>query len=74
MLAVALAAVRVEAARETMLASRPLDQTLLHAAIRSADLLLRHLSDTAVLVGSLGDVEREPTPAFPGAIGLEAAG
>jgi hypothetical protein len=74
MLAVALAAVRVEAARETMLASRPLDPALLHAAIRSADLLLHHLSDTAALVKSLGVVEREPAQDFPGAIGLEAAG
>jgi hypothetical protein len=74
MLAVALAVVRVEAARETSLASRPLDEALLHAAIRSADLLLCHLSDTAVLVASLGLVERAPAQAFTGAIGLEAAG
>ena len=74
MLAVALAVVRVEAARETMIASRPLDEAQLHAAIRSADLLLCHLSDTTMLVRSLGVVEREPTPAFPGVFGLEAAG
>jgi hypothetical protein len=74
MLAVALAAVRIEAAREALDASRPLDDTLLHAAIRSADLLLHHLSDTAALVKSLGVVERQPAQDFPGAIGLEAAG
>ncbi len=74
MLAVALAAVRVEAARETMTGARPLDDTLLHAAIRSADLLLQHLSDTAVLVRCLAGVERATAQAFPGAIGLEAAG
>ena len=74
MLAVALAAVRIEAAREALGASRPLDDTLLHAAIRSADLLLQHLSDTAALVKSLGVVERELAVDFPGAIGLEAAG
>ena len=74
MLAVALAAVRVEAAREASRALRPLDDEMLHAAIRSADLLLCHLSDTAVLVGSLGLVERVPAQAFTGAIGLEAAG
>jgi len=72
MLAVALAAVRIEAARETLAASRPLDEALLHAAIRSSDLLLHHLSDAAVLVRGLGGVEREPARAFPGAIGLEA--
>lgn len=72
MLAVALAAVRVEAAREASLALRPLDDAMLHAAIRSADLLLHHLSDAAALVGSLADVEQGPAQAFPGAIGLEA--
>jgi len=74
MLAIALAAVRVEAARETALASRPLDEPLLHTAIRSADLLLHHLSDTAVLVRSLAGVERGPTRAFLDALGLETAG
>jgi hypothetical protein len=57
-----------------MIASRPLDEAQLHAAIRSADLLLCHLSDTTMLVRSLGVVEREPTPAYPGVFGLEAAG
>jgi len=74
MLAISLAAVRVEAARETALASRPLDEPLLHTAIRSADLLLHHLSDTAVLVRSLAGVERGPTRAFLDALGLETAG
>jgi len=74
MLAVALAAVRVEAARETTLAARPLDEQLLHAAIRSTDLLLHHLSDTAVLARSLGGVEQGPARAFLDALGLEPAG
>jgi hypothetical protein len=74
MLAIALAAVRVEAARETTLAARPLDKPLLHTAIRSADLLLHHLSDTAVLVRSLAGVEEGPTRAFLDALGLETAG
>jgi hypothetical protein len=74
MLAVALATVRIEAVRETARASRPLDPVLLHAAIRSADLLLRHLSDTPGLVKSLAGVERAATSAFLDAIGLEAAG
>lgn len=71
MLAVALAAVRVEAARHASLARRPLDDEMLHAAIRSADLLLHHLSDAAALVGSLAGVERGPAQAFLRAIGLE---
>jgi hypothetical protein len=74
MLAVALAAVRVGAARETALAQRPLDEPLLHAAIRSADLLLHHLSDTAVLARSLGGVEQGPARAFLDALELEPAG
>ena len=55
-------------------ASRPLDPALLHAAIRSADLLLHHLSDAPGLVKSLAGVERGTTSAFLDAIGLEAAG
>ena len=74
MLAVALAAVRIEAVRETARASRPLDPALLHAAIRSADLLLHHLSDAPGLVKSLAGVERGPASAFLDAIGIEAAG
>jgi len=74
MLAVALAAVRIEAVRETARALRPLDPALLHAAIRSADLLLHHLSDAHGLVRSLAGVERGPASAFLDAIGIEAAG
>jgi hypothetical protein len=74
MLAMALAAVRVEAARETGRVSRPLDEPLLHAAIRSADLLLHHLSDTAALVRSLARMEQGSLPAFLEALGLEVAG
>ena len=55
-------------------ASRPLDPALLHAAIRSADLLLHHRSDAPGLVKSLAGVERGTTSAFLDAIGLEAAG
>jgi hypothetical protein len=73
MLAVALAVVRIEAARESAQASRPLDDVLLRAAIRSSDLLLYHLSDTPRLVRSLAGIEAGPAPAFLGAIGLEAA-
>ncbi|HSP92129.1 MAG TPA: hypothetical protein VLN08_14540 [Vicinamibacterales bacterium] len=72
MLAVALAAVRVEAAREAALARRPLDDEMLHAAIRSADLLLHHLSDAAALVGRFAGVEQGPAQAFRRAIGIEA--
>jgi hypothetical protein len=74
MLAIALAAVRVEATRETGRVSRPLDEPLLLAAIRSADLLLHHLSDTAALVRSLARVEQGGLAAFLDALGLEAAG
>ena len=74
MLAMALAVVRVEAVREAMQASRPLDEPLLHAAIRSADLLLHHLSDAPGLAQSLAGVEQGPSPAFLGAMGLETAG
>jgi hypothetical protein len=74
MLAIALAVVRIEAARETARASQLLDAPLLHAAIRSADLLLHHLSDGPGLVKSLAGVERGPTSAFLAAVGLEAAG
>jgi hypothetical protein len=72
-LAVALAAVRIEAIRETSLARRPLDDPLLLAAIRSADLLLHHLSDPAALVRDLAGVERGTLPDFLAAIGLEPA-
>jgi hypothetical protein len=73
MLAVALAAVRVEAVRAAAQASRPLDDALLHAAVRSADLLLHHLSTPAVLVRSLAFVEQVPPSAWLRSIGLEAA-
>jgi len=72
MLSVALAAVRVEAIRETSRASQPLDAPLLHAAFRSADLLLHHLSDAAVLVRRLASVEQGPFPAALAFMGLEA--
>jgi hypothetical protein len=73
MLAIALAAVRIEAVREASRASRPLDERLLHGAIRSADLLLHHLSDLPALVKSLAGVEHSSSPAFLAGIGLEAA-
>jgi hypothetical protein len=71
MLAMALAVVRVEAVRESARAGR-LDDARLHAAIRSADLLLYHLADTQALVKSQAAVEQGTTSVFLGAIGLEA--
>jgi hypothetical protein len=73
-LAVALAAVRIEAGRQAALARRPLDDGMLLAAIRQADRLLHHLSDAPALVKSLAGVERGATSAFLDAIGLEVAG
>ena len=73
-LAVALAAVRVEASRAAAGAARPLDEDLLLAAIRAADSLLHHLADTPTLVSRLAAVEQGPEHAFLSAIGLEAAG
>jgi hypothetical protein len=72
MLAVALAAVRVEASREALRSDRPLNASLLHAAIGKADLLLNHLSDAAALVRSQGGVEFARAAAWFDAIGLEA--
>ena len=72
MLAMALAAVRVEASREALRSDRPLDDSLLHAAIRKADLLLNHLSEAAALVRSQGGVEYARAAAWFDAIGLEA--
>jgi Fe-S-cluster containining protein len=71
-LAVALAAVRVEAVREATHAARPLDIRMLHAAIRSADLLLHHLSDPAMLVKGLAGAERGSFPDSLAFMGLEA--
>lgn len=73
MLAVALAAVRIETVRQAAGASRPLDEPLLHAAIRSADLLLQHLSDLDSLVSRLAAIESLATPAYFDALGLEEA-
>jgi hypothetical protein len=74
MLSVALAVVRVEAARRSAAASRPLDEPILHAAIRSADLLLQHLSNPGILMRGFAGVERLAPGAFLDAIGLENAG
>jgi hypothetical protein len=49
LVACALAVLRVETARVTGAAGRPLDQALLRAAIRQADLLLRHHADRQAL-------------------------
>jgi hypothetical protein len=73
MLSIALAAVRIEAIRETSSGSRPLDDRRLHAAIRSADLLLHHLSDLPSLIVRCAGVEQGPAAAFLGAVGLEAS-
>jgi Fe-S-cluster containining protein len=72
-LAVALAAVRVEAVRQAARARRPLDDEMLLGAIRSADLLLHHLSDARALVRSLARVEDGPLEACLAVIGLEEA-
>lgn len=71
MLAVALAAARVEAVRQAARLRRPLDDEMLLEAIRQADLLLHHLSDPRALVGALGGVERGPIQAALAAMGLE---
>jgi hypothetical protein len=49
--------VRVEAAQACREARRPLDERLLHAAIRQADRLLMHLVDRARLLGWFGQAE-----------------
>jgi len=72
-LAVALAVLRVEAARCAGAAGRALDAALLHAAIRQSDLLLRHLSSADTLVASLDAVERAAPGDLAGAMGLEMA-
>jgi hypothetical protein len=73
MLAVALAAVRVEAAREAARAGRAVDDEIVHAAIRSADLLLHHLADAAELVREVGRVEEGSFASCLAFMGLEAA-
>jgi hypothetical protein len=57
LLETALAVVRVEAARHCGRAGRVLDEALLLAAIRAADLLLVHLASPDVLAAQLGAVE-----------------
>jgi hypothetical protein len=57
-LEVALAVVRVEAARLCAAAERPLDEPLLIEAMRAADLLLVHLADPKSLTARLSDVEQ----------------
>jgi hypothetical protein len=71
MLAVALAAVRVEAVRQTARARRPLDDEMLLEAFRSAELLLHHLSDARALVRGLARVESGPIDAALAVMGLE---
>jgi hypothetical protein len=56
-LEVALAVVRVEAARLCATAERPLDEPLLIEAMRAADLLLVHLADPKTLAARLSEVE-----------------
>jgi len=57
-LEVALALVRVEAARFCAAAERPLHEPLLTEAMRAADLLLVHLADPKALAARLSDAER----------------
>ncbi len=59
-LEVALAVVRVEAARLCVAAERPLDEPLVIEAMRAADLLLVHLADPQALAAGWGEVERRP--------------
>jgi hypothetical protein len=59
-LAVALAVVRVEAARLCAATERPLDEPLLVEAMRAADLLLVHLADPKALTAGLSEIERGP--------------
>jgi Fe-S-cluster containining protein len=73
-LAAALAVVRVEAARAAARAARPLDDRMLLAAIRAADLLLHHHADMSTLVKSLAGVEKGPERTFLEAIGFEVPG
>ena len=70
-LAAALSVVRVEAARQAQAASMPLDEALLHAAIRSADHVLQHLSDQKRLVDRFAPVEHASGSGFLDAIGLQ---
>jgi hypothetical protein len=70
-LAAALSVLRIEAARQAQGASRPLDEPLLHAAIRSADHVLQHLSNQKRLVDGLGSVEHASCSGFLEAIGLQ---
>ena len=60
-LEVALAVVRVEAARVCASAERPLDEPLLIEAMRAADLLLVHLADPQTLAEQLSAVEHTPS-------------
>jgi hypothetical protein len=57
-LSVALAVVRVEAARLCASAERTLDEPLLIESMRAADLLLVHLADPRTLAARLSQVER----------------
>jgi Fe-S-cluster containining protein len=57
-LEVALAVVRVEAARLCGIAERPLDEPLLIEAMRAADRLLVHLADPKTLATRLSTVEQ----------------
>jgi len=56
-LEIALAVVRVEAARHAAAAGRPLDEALLAEAFRSADLLLAHLADPQELAHRCSEAE-----------------
>jgi hypothetical protein len=57
-LSVALAVVRVEAARLCAAAEQPLDEPLLIESMRAADLLLVHLADPKTLAARLSAVEQ----------------
>ena len=69
-MAVALAVLKVEAARQSARAGRALDRDLLLEAFRAADLLLVHLASREELARRLGAVETKPAVEFLAATGL----
>lgn len=70
MLAVALAVLEVESARQAEQAGRELDADLLLEAIRQADLLLVHLATEEELGRRMGRVEKMTRQAYVAEIGL----
>jgi Fe-S-cluster containining protein len=69
-MAVALAVLKVEAARQSVQAGRALDRDLLLEAFRAADLLLVHLASREELARRLSAVEPDSAAEFLAATGL----